>query len=254
MKNYEEFARLRGAFKNYCAELAAASPELKKAQTELIRERGGGQYTLVNPVVYNTALDEIDGESEIKIILIGDNPGRREQEECRYLIGASGKLAENFFNKESALGIDFRKNVLILNKTPVHTPRTAGLRTLSKTGGFTVATLIEESQRRMAAFLGDFYRAVQAPIWITGYSEMKKNGIFGAWTEALCSMAKSGEINPQDIFIYRHFSMNQFTIDLKRQRREGETTEAALKRLGAEYRERILSKLGTWDLGLGTRF
>jgi hypothetical protein len=34
--------------------------------------------------------------------------------------------------------------------------------------------------------------------------------------------------------------MNQFTIDLRQQARQGETTAQTLERIGAAYRERIL--------------
>jgi hypothetical protein len=44
----------------------------------------------------------------------------------------------------------------------------------------------------------------------------------------------------KQIYFYRHFSMNQFTIDLKKQTMPEETVDKSLKRLGAAYRERIL--------------
>jgi len=245
MENYDEFAALRAAFRKYCLELSGASGQaarLKELQREIIGAREGARYELVNPVVYNTALDEMDSNSDIRLILVGDNPGRREQQEGRYLIGPSGRLAGNFFKNESSLCIDFRKNVLILNKTPVHTPRTIELRTLCRLGGAEMRAFIEESQVKMALLLRDFYLVLKTPVWITGYSEMKKNGVFGVWTDMLSSMMEKGEIRDKDVFVYRHFSMNQFTADLNRQKPDGESTAAALNRIGAGYRNRIFGR------------
>ena len=45
-------------------------------------------YELQTPIVYNTALDEITQNDEIKLIVIGDNPGKDEQLEKnqKYLV------------------------------------------------------------------------------------------------------------------------------------------------------------------------
>jgi hypothetical protein len=53
----------------------------------------------------------------------------------------------------------------------------------------------------------------------------------------------SGKANAalrESVFLYRHFSMNQFTINLRQETRPGEKTEDALLRIGRAYRERIL--------------
>jgi hypothetical protein len=201
------------------------------------------------PVVYNRALDEADPREEIRLILVADNPGRREQaaENRRYLVGPSGKLAEKFFREHPALGIDFRKNVIILNKTPIHTPRTVELRDLCRLGGAAVAAALVSSQRAMAQILEEFRRALApAPVWITGYSEMKRGGLFEAFAEALGELGSSlpspdSPDSPEEgLFLYRHFSMNQFTIDLNRQLRPRETLAETLVRLGAAHRRRIL--------------
>ena len=71
---------------------------------------------------------------------------------------------------------------------------------------------------------------------------MKKGGIFESYTEKLKEhCAKNPELYKQ-LFFYRHFSMNQFTIDLKQQALPGETVTKTLKRVGTEYRNRILGK------------
>ena len=87
------------------------------------------EYKIENSIVYNTALDEITAQDDIKLIVIGDNPGKNEQLDInkKYLVGQSGKIAEGFFKKNPILKTDFRKNVIILNKTPIHTAKTKEL-------------------------------------------------------------------------------------------------------------------------------
>jgi hypothetical protein len=156
--SYNRFCAAREEFRALCRALADKLPRLREAQQQLVDERGGPSYTVDTPVVYNEALDHITIDDDIKLILVADNPGRREQaaENRRYLVGPSGKIAETFFRKQPELGIDFRKNVIILNKTPLHTPRTAELRRLAELGGRTVAEAIVESQKAMAALLEKF--------------------------------------------------------------------------------------------------
>ncbi|MDR0324303.1 MAG: hypothetical protein LBI12_07645 [Treponema sp.] len=255
-----KFVKAREHFRHETQNLSLSLVQLKNLQQKLIDSRSNGgnsSYTVETPVVYNTALDNVTVDDEIKMILVADNPGRREQaaQNRRYLAGPSGKIAHNFFRDNPALGIDFAKNVIILNKTPIHTPRTNELRRLvsmeaqsanaSHTGTepeLPVAGAIEESQRFMADILLEFQLALCAQVWIVGYSEMKKGGIFETFTERLKNLYAQRDDLYKLTFFYRHFSMNQFTIDLKKQSLPGETAEKALLRIGSAYRKRILGK------------
>jgi hypothetical protein len=212
--------------------------------------------------VYNGALDDVGPGDDIKLILVADNPGRREQaaENRRYLVGPSGKIAEKFFREYPELDINFRRHVIILNKTPVHTPRTADLRELcrlesgpgSRNGmprrRLSLSEQLADTQVFMARFLLEFHQALSPiPVWITGYSEMKKGGIFEAYTETLRRLyGPSGAGGPAPagsaggLFLYRHFSMNQFTIDLRQQAAAGESPRKTLARIGRAYARRIL--------------
>jgi hypothetical protein len=224
-------------------QLRTQLPKLGAIQQKLVDTRSGPAYTVETPIVYNEALDDVCSKDDIKLILVADNPGRREQANRRYLVGPSGKITERFFREEPALGIDFRKNVLILNKTPVHTPRTVELRELCRLGGPALTEAIAQSQLTMVGILEEFYRALAPiPVWIIGYSEMKKRGIFEVYTEALKSDLRSAAPSAlfDQLFFYRHFSMNQFTIDLHKQAKRGETTTQTLERIGKAYRERVL--------------
>jgi hypothetical protein len=243
---WDQFVKARNHYRSAIKKLSRELPELQAVQQKLVNSRSPS-YTVETPIVYNSALDDVDHNSDIRLILVADNPGRREQmtENRRYLVGPSGKIAEKFFHDNPELGIIFRKNVIILNKTPIHTPRTAELKELRRLGGTVLETALAESQRLMARLLLEFHRALACenaatpPVWITGYSEMKKNGVFETYTSELKTIYDSVDLK-DSVFLYRHFSMNQFTIDLKQQTVRGETLDSALERIGRTYRTKYL--------------
>jgi len=243
---WNRFVKAREHYRNEIKRMQRALPELRAVQQKLIDGRSPS-YQVETPIVYNGALDDITENSEIRLILVGDNPGRREQaaENRRYLVGLSGKLAENFFRDNPVLNIDFRKNVIILNKTPIHTPRTAELRELCRLGGASLEKALADSQRLMASLLAEFQAAFAGeaktalPVWITGYSEMKKGGVFESYTNEL-KRIYGGALLGDSLFLYRHFSMNQFAIDLKKQTLLGEGLVKTLHRIGKAYRQRFL--------------
>ena len=257
---WNKFVKTRERYREAVDEINRKLPDLKNILQKLVDNRQNSKaaaYSVETPVVYNSSLDDISINDEIRLILVADNPGRREQaaENRRYLIGPSGKIAEKFFRDNPEFDIDFRKNVIILNKTPIHTPRTIELRELcrmgNKTDALAIAEVLEESQRTMAELLLEFQLCFAAeanaetgesiPVWITGYSEMKKNGIFHVYTETLKNLYKqAGEKMSSKLLLLRHFSMNQFTIDLKQQARPDETAGETLYRIGSAYRQRIL--------------
>jgi len=243
--SWEKFSKARERFKRITEELDNSLPDLKNILQKFIDARSDGKnsfYNVETPVVYNSALDEITPESIIKLILVADNPGRREQtaQNRRYLVGPSGKIAQKFFRDNQTLGIDFLKNVIILNKTPIHTPRTNELRALCRLAGSSFARALEDSQKKMAQLLLEFQEALETPVYITGYSEMRKGGIFEVYTEKIRELYAQEPQLYKQLYFFRHFSMNQFTIDLKKQSLSGEPVEKSLERIGVTYRERIL--------------
>ncbi|MCX7655083.1 MAG: hypothetical protein N2Z76_00960 [Treponemataceae bacterium] len=239
-KTFTAFQQLREDFKQYCNTLQETAPSLVALQKELIAQRGTVIYPLETPVVYNHEWDAINLQDDIRLILIADNPGRREQEarNRRYLVGPSGKILEGFFQKHPQLGIQSRRQILILNKTPLHTPRTTDLKILNRDP--TVAQLLIESLQKMATFA---YRAQKIftaiPVWIIGYSEMSKGKLFWPYTEHLRRLYQEDPTSYKRVFLFRHFSMNQFTIDLARHQTNNKSLPEILRNIGEMYREKI---------------
>jgi hypothetical protein len=245
---FRDFVRLRDRFRADCADWAAALPALAELQDRLRRERGYEDYAIETPVVYNEALDAIREADEPTCILVGDNPGKNEQlaRNRRYLVGQSGKLAEGFFRRE--LGADFRREVIIINKTPVHTPKTAELRRLLGLAGehgaesrAALESLLAESQRSMARLARGLQAALGLPLWITGYGELGPRGLFRDYAAALGEAYAAAPAAERDkVWLFRHFSMNQFAIELKEKRDQRRSLLEDLELIGLANRKRIL--------------
>ncbi len=233
-RQWQVFCRFREDFKKQIEEWSQRLPNLKELQKKAAMQAKTPEYPFETPLVYNSDLDKISQEDEIKLIVIGDNPGKDEQREQnrRYLCGQAGKLAEGFFKKNPELGIDFRKNVIILNKTPVHSAKTAQLRTIMKEGGEKAEALVLESQLWMAektaglhidllkAASSDSSKKASLPqLWLVGYSELKGKGFFIPYRDRLLQIYKNQKQEDfnsfwQKVLVFQHFSMNRFTIDL----------------------------------------
>ncbi len=209
--------------------------ELQKQAAELAKTP---PYPFETPIVYNLALDALTPNDDIKLLVIGDNPGKDEQlaKNNRYLVGQAGKLGEGFFRSNPCLHTDFRRNAIILNKTPVHSAKTAQLKTIIKNGGKSAAELIEESQIWMAQKTALLARSLGAELWLVGYSELKEKGIFVRYRDTLKECA-----DMKRLFVFQHFSMNRFSIDLKNfmQERPELTLKDALCALGSRHRTEI---------------
>ncbi|MBQ9630109.1 MAG: hypothetical protein IJR49_00775 [Treponema sp.] len=255
------FEQFRSSFKKKVVQWNRLASKLIPVQKK-IAEKDTPSYPVETPIVYNTDLDTVTRESDIRLIVVGDNPGKDEQlkKNRKYLVGLSGKIAVGFFRKNSTLGIDFRKNVIILNKTPVHTAKTKHLHALQKESD-AFATLVNESQIWMAEQTASLHVALVnnadikceqltqnifnnninfafPALWIVGYAELKQNGIFLPYRDALKQtylknlsakaekeqkskiQSKRENLIPmydawQYVFVYQHFSMNRFSIDLQ---------------------------------------
>jgi len=258
-EQYKAFSDFRDDFKNHVKKWSRFNDQLISLQREAAAQNLKNQepdYEVETPVCYNTALDEVTEADDIKIILIGDNPGKNEQLEKnrRYLVGLSGKLGDKFFNENPELNTDFRKNIIILNKTPVHSARTEQLHYIIKNGSPEIAELIHESQLWMAEATAKLHMELcrgKGPeeklpeLWLIGYAELKGKGLFLPYRDKLTetyNAAGQSALFRETVFTYQHFSMNRFTIDLNgyRKKQDPETSlSQSLKDLGSLHRTEI---------------
>lgn len=224
-KQWEILCKFREAYKAKIQEWSTRIPELQSLQKQASELAGTPAYPFETPVVYNLDLDKITIEDDIRLIVIGDNPGKDEQlkKNNRYLVGQAGKIADGFFRRNPELKTDFRKNVIILNKTPVHSAKTAQLKKIMSLGGKAVSDLILESQLWMAEKTAELHcnlntaadsNSAGPELWMVGYSELKGKGFFIPYRDKL----KDGYAGTPEVwskvYVFQHFSMNRFTIDL----------------------------------------
>ncbi len=242
-EEWKIFCDFRTNFRRKTEEWSAYSTELLPLQASS-SQKDTPPYPIETSIVYNRALDDVMQGDEIKLIVIGDNPGKDEQlsKNNRYLVGQSGKIAEGFFRRNQELGTDFRKNVIILNKTPIHTAKTAHLKYVSKNGGDKIASLIKESQIWMAKETARLHKALgSTELWLVGYAELKARGIFTLYRDVLKDSYKNDTNAWDRVFVFQHFSMNRFLIDLKDFRSEHKnlTLKASIEMLGEAHKNEI---------------
>lgn len=243
---WKAFCTFRTNFKtqislwNSQLEKEGISQVLSDKQKELALADSVPDYQIETPLVYNTALDDITPEDDLKLIVIGDNPGKDEQliKNRRYLVGQSGKIAEGFFRRNPILGIDFRKNVIILNKTPIHTAKTKELKKLAISNDF-FAQLLLESQIWMAKHTAKLHQELQCQLWLVGYGELKKRGVFLPYAEILKRCYTNSTI-ADNVFVFQHFSMNRFLIDLRAHTDTKFSLKQNIENIGRIHRKEIL--------------
>ena len=243
---WKVFCDFRNSFKQKVQQWSEQVPDLRNLQKEAAKLAGTPEYSFENPVVYNTDLDKITQSDEIKLIVIGDNPGKNEQlnKNKRYLCGQAGKLADGFFKKHPELGIDFYRNVIILNKTPVHSAKTVQLKAMIKEGGAPVEELILTSQKWMAEQTARLHQQLgNVDLWLVGYSELKKGHIFCPYRDELKRAYAGNSAAWNKVFVYQHFSMNRFSIDLGDflKKEPGLSFEDNLKVLGRIHKDELFN-------------
>lgn len=216
-EQFDKFIKIKNSFKSYCQKLNEQYKTKLFLLTKNAAQKDTPQYSNETAIVYNTALDEITIDSQIKLIVIADNPGKDEQllKNQKYLVGQAGKIATRFFNQNKELNIDFRKNAIILNKTPIHTAKTSHLKTIAKLDEQNILNLVEETQIYMAQITSELQKILNCEIWLVGYGELKHGGIFETYKKTLKSCYKDDKTLWEKVFVFQHFSMNRFSIDLK---------------------------------------
>ncbi|MEL3900087.1 hypothetical protein [Treponema phagedenis] len=201
-------------------------------------------YLVETPIVYNHNLDFVQKDDCIKIILVGDNPGKNEQRHSnqRYLVGQAGKVADGFFSRNPELGIDFRKNIIILNKTPLHTAKTAELQKLldCDSRDKKIRNFLEKTQVWLAEQAAFLQQALDCQLWLVGYGQLRKKSLFTVYAERLIQIYEKRPKNEQRLGVYQHFSMNCFLNNLNKNRDSSLSLAENLYELGLKNRKEIL--------------
>lgn len=211
-KQYDLFMELRDKFRQYTQSITGLESDIIP--------------------VYNKDLDSFTESSRIKYILLADNPGREEAVEHRYLIGHAGKQARNFFEGNQLVS-RFSDEVMVLNKTCIHTVSTGDLKQFKKSEIFT------QSQKFMAETAFGFHRILNCEMWIVGCSEFRNRGIFSQFKDAIAECyAKENSSLKDKVFCYKHFSYGNFSHDLKIH--PSADLNIKLHDIGTEMRNRFL--------------
>lgn len=182
---WKAFSEFRDAFKKKIADWQTAYPKVE--------------------FVYNTDLDKITDDNLIKFILVVDNPGKKEKELSRYLVGPAGQACRKFFKIELDYDdVEFSHSVIVLNKTPIYTAKTTDLNKIPK-------AIVEATQTWMAEQIAKLNQTLKSELWIIGKSELGKGGLFASFFTILQTncIGKEGSY----IKVFKHFSHNGFTND-----------------------------------------
>ncbi|NLM00662.1 MAG: hypothetical protein GX220_04325 [Treponema sp.] len=227
---------------------------LSQVQKIVAKNDNVSDYPIENIVVYNTELNKVTKDCDIKLIIIGDNPGKEEQlsKNQKYLVGLAGKIAYGYFKKNVELDIDFRKNTIILNKTPIHSAKTKQLTKMLQVVKkqdenlfIALKNMLVESQKFMAektAKLHSVFAENNTELWLVGYSELKNNGIFEIYRDKLRESYKKFKNAYEKVYIFQHFSMNRFAIDLRENYNENISLKENIKILGNRHKIEILGE------------
>ncbi len=229
MSNPQSFNKIINKFQKWTEVCKKEFPDLKDAIIKINDSANRKKkYEVENTIVFNRDLLKIE---KPKYILVADNPGKDEQREDRqvYLTGQAGKCARNFFIKNGLVN-DFEKEVIVLNKSCVHTHSSADLKKLD---GF--RDLVENSQYFMADMAVDMHKTFGCKLWVVGCSELKKKGVFEPFLNRIKKRYLSDAAYLKgSLFFYPHFSYGNFQKSVNSVKREvpGITIEEALEKAG----------------------
>lgn len=178
--------------------------------------------------IFSKQLLRFSDFSSIKYILVGDNPGKEENDE--YFVGTAGKKARSFF--KDFLVNDFDSEVLVLNKYVIQSNTTNTLPDK------------DTSQNYMACLIYKLQALLDVPVVICGYTGgmlfVKKDHTYKQYIKGSVDKAAKtnvffhalkNEYKDNDwgkIMIVPHFSRDCFFKDIKL---ENYTIDNALKNM-----------------------
>ena len=223
-RQYEEFVKIRERFRMKINEYRENHTEFAE---EILRVYAH-EDDRMRAFVYNEKLDYLRKNDSIKYIWVTDNPGFNESIQNKYAVGISGKTGKNFM-EENGFVKEFDREVIVLNKSFVHTKVT---RELSKFGDY--GDLSEDIQNFMGNLACDFQRLFRCEMWILGTSNLNK--IFRVFRE---NVKKNGDIN--NMYFYYHFSQGQFKKAYNKKKSEiiDRNPKEICKIIGIENRNKL---------------
>ncbi len=190
-------------------------------------------------IINNKQWKDIKTE-KIRLIIVGDNPGKEEKVQGNYLIGSSGQQLRNFLRDELKIKVD--TEVMYLNKTPIHTVSTNDLK------NYRDSELLNKTQKRMAEDIVAIHEALEGinkdiQLWIIGKSQLKKGKIFESFSDSiLSSYSTSGhEKLFKNLMVYSHFSYGNFYRELNKLPQNMKTKEKLYK-IGRENRDKVFNR------------
>lgn len=196
--------------------------------------------------IFNKDLESIQ-ISNAKFIIVGDNPGKNERIEKRYLIGAAGKMGRSFFEKN--FNIDYATEVITINKSTISTDKTEGLK---EHYGTEFQEVFIKDQIFMANLLLELQTLKNIPVFIMGFSNYYKSGkwkynddksgrhLAYYFNELNKIYAEKPDLQ-KNIYFIKHFSMGRFHEQFKNSTIVHEDPLEKLKIIGYE------NKKGFWS-------
>ena len=102
---------------------------------------------------------------------------------------------------------------------------------------------IRETQMYMAQKTAELHIKMESEsaveLWLVGYAEIKKHGVFELYRESLKNAYENAPRSWENVFAFQHFSMNRFAIDLKAHTPPDTPLVTALKNLGRAHKREL---------------
>ncbi|WP_320046221.1 hypothetical protein [uncultured Ilyobacter sp.] len=219
--------KIRERFRREVDKYRENYPEFAKDLLKRYEQEESGMRAFV----YNEKLDYLGKNDSIKYVWVTDNPGFKESKQNKYAVGISGKTGKNFMEKNGFVK-DFDREVIVLNKSFVHTKVTSEL------GKFDLyRDIFLENQKFMGQLACHLQKLFGCDMWILGTSNLNK--IFKGFRE---TMETNGEFN--NIYFYYHFSQGQFKKAYNRKKNElmNQDPKEICKIIGIENRNKLFKR------------
>ena len=193
---------------------------------------------IIHSIVFNDELNEIN-QADVRLIVVGDNPGMNEQENNTYLSGSSGRILRNFIQQK--LDLNIAQNVVFLNKTPVFTKATKDLSKLTRFNN-----LITESQQYMAHLVAQLHSITDSNVYIIGKSNIEgSTALFNPFKQSLIQFyASLPEEKKGKVFVFNHTSHKHFELDFYKEYYEQVALNNATYDDLIEFNMQLLSNIG----------